>query len=516
MVVPAVRAESDSHDADARLAGLLRGCDDVLGRLECLAVAEDHDGAIAAALRRDEQVRSLSDRARERAARLADDGWIEVVEKEIERGVVDRERREDVAAPREREQREAIARRRRAQAADLLLHLLESVRTLVGRHHRQRRVDREDDVDAFAANDGALDAPAWPGDRDTGERRGEREARRAPAGRDRGVRRHEPRGSSTAEPSRVEATATAPVAGDHERDDQRSAAAPRARAATDDRVTGFTRHAPWAASRRRTLRFFGRAATPPRARRRRCRAPRRRARARARPSWRGARTSRDPHRRARAPVDSPARGDCLAPRSAARSSSAPRARRECAARDTSRSTSTISATYRPRSPASTRPRRSTRSNSPSASANGSSDVALLALPAPAPPPPEQPDEADARRAQRAASTTMAVRTRRCARCGFGTRLVVSAGKHGLHVDRCSALSGMRRSRPSSANHDVLDPQRQVADVPRRHAPRRRDIERRRVGALALLPRIERLDGRAGIGAGGKLDGRAERRVDANR
>src|SRR5689334_11064370 len=71
------RSEADGHDADACVGRLLRRRDDVFRWLERLAVAEDDNRPITPALRRYEQVRALTNRARERAAGLADHGWIE-------------------------------------------------------------------------------------------------------------------------------------------------------------------------------------------------------------------------------------------------------------------------------------------------------------------------------------------------------------------------------------------------------------------------------------------------------
>ena len=134
---PGRGTESDGHDADSGLAGELGGCHHILGRLERFAVAEDDDGAVPPALGRHEEIRSLANGTRERAACLSDHRRVQVVEKQVERAIIYRERRQDVAASRERQQREAVARRCRSKTADLLLDLLEPVRALIGRHHRE-------------------------------------------------------------------------------------------------------------------------------------------------------------------------------------------------------------------------------------------------------------------------------------------------------------------------------------------------------------------------------------------
>ena len=170
IVVPSRRAESDRDEADALRAGALRFGDDILDRLERLAVTHDDQRAVRAAVGERGKIDALLDRSRQRAARLSDDRRVEVVEKEVERAAIDRERRQHVAASGEREHRDAIARRRRAQPPHLLFHPLQAARTFVLRHHRQRRIEREHHVDAARAHDGPLVAPARSGDGNADER----------------------------------------------------------------------------------------------------------------------------------------------------------------------------------------------------------------------------------------------------------------------------------------------------------------------------------------------------------
>ena len=55
--------EPNGDNADARLASSLCRCEDVLGRLERLAVAEDDNCAIAATLCRNQKISALTNRA---------------------------------------------------------------------------------------------------------------------------------------------------------------------------------------------------------------------------------------------------------------------------------------------------------------------------------------------------------------------------------------------------------------------------------------------------------------------
>ncbi len=178
---PGLSAESDRHHGDAGLSRPVRGGHDFLLVLERFPVAHNDERAIAGRAARLQQIRALRDRARDRAARLPDDRRVEVVEEEIERAFVHRERREDVAAPREREQREPVAARCRAKPTHFLLEPLEPAGPFVGRQHRQRRIERKHDVDPLAAEDRRLLSPARPGQRDRREQRRQAEPRGAAA-----------------------------------------------------------------------------------------------------------------------------------------------------------------------------------------------------------------------------------------------------------------------------------------------------------------------------------------------
>src|SRR5204862_3790163 len=91
-----LRAKADGHDTDALLARAPRFGHHVFDGFERLPVTHEDEGAIGARAREEEENRALADRLRQRTARLSDDGWIEVVEEEVERARVDRERRHDV------------------------------------------------------------------------------------------------------------------------------------------------------------------------------------------------------------------------------------------------------------------------------------------------------------------------------------------------------------------------------------------------------------------------------------
>src|SRR4051812_14299526 len=73
--------EAHGNETDA-LVGCLGGRgDQLILRLESLTVTEYHECPVGAALREREQRRSLRDRRRQRASRLANDTRVEVVEK---------------------------------------------------------------------------------------------------------------------------------------------------------------------------------------------------------------------------------------------------------------------------------------------------------------------------------------------------------------------------------------------------------------------------------------------------
>jgi hypothetical protein len=174
-------AEADRDDRDVRRGRLGGGGGHVLHRLERLTVAHHHEGAVARRGRRLQQLRSLPDGARQRAAGLPHHARVEVVEEELDRARVGGERREDVAPPGEREQRDAVARRERAEPPHLLLHARQPARPLILREHRQRRVERQHHVDAGRADLPPLESPAGPGECQAAEQTGQAEPSRAPA-----------------------------------------------------------------------------------------------------------------------------------------------------------------------------------------------------------------------------------------------------------------------------------------------------------------------------------------------
>ena len=185
------RSETNGHDADPLLRRAPSFGDDVLDILERLAVTHDDERTVRSGTREQQQVGALPDRFGERAARLPHDGRIQIVEKEVERAGVDGERREHVTPARKRDHAHTVAGRHRAQPPHLLLHAREPVRLVVGRKHRERRVEREHHVDAARPNDRLLGPPPRPRDADSHERARRGEPRSAPAHRAHRVRRKE-------------------------------------------------------------------------------------------------------------------------------------------------------------------------------------------------------------------------------------------------------------------------------------------------------------------------------------
>src|ERR1043166_8184139 len=78
------RAEADRHETDALIASPLRLRGDIVDVLEGFAIAHDHECLVRAAVREREQIGSLSNGVRKRAAGLPNDGRIEIVEEESE------------------------------------------------------------------------------------------------------------------------------------------------------------------------------------------------------------------------------------------------------------------------------------------------------------------------------------------------------------------------------------------------------------------------------------------------
>ncbi len=130
-------------------------------------------------------------------------------------------------------------------------------------------------------------------------------------------------------------------------------------------------------------------------------------------------------------------------------------------------------------------------------------LTLPSLPAPAPPPPEQSNEPDRREC---GEQPVPPRSSELEQRALRLRNALGriGRQHALHVDRQRAEWDATLA-VVELHHDVAEPQGQVARVPCRDAPRRRDVEGSGVGSLTLLSRIERLDGGARIGTGGELD-----------
>jgi hypothetical protein len=164
----------------------------VLERLERLSIAHDDQCAIRATVRRGEKVDALMNGSRQRRPCLPDYGRVEVVEEEVESALVDRERRQNIAAPGKRLHPDSITRREGPQAPDFLLHSLEAAGPLVLGQHRERRVEREHHVDAPRANDGPLVSPSRTRDRDADQRPGDAQPHHAPARPHQRARRDDP------------------------------------------------------------------------------------------------------------------------------------------------------------------------------------------------------------------------------------------------------------------------------------------------------------------------------------
>ena len=103
-------AQLDALTDEYTLPGAASLGQNLIGVVEPFAVAHQNDCLVSLRFIEREKIRRLTQRAGERAATLAHDRRIEVLQKEIEGTVVDGERREDIAPAREREQREPVAR----------------------------------------------------------------------------------------------------------------------------------------------------------------------------------------------------------------------------------------------------------------------------------------------------------------------------------------------------------------------------------------------------------------------
>src|SRR5665647_508062 len=101
--------------------------------------------------------------ATERASRLPDYRWIEIVDEEIESGFVDGDRTQHVALSREGDERKSIVGRKPAKAIDNLLHFRETIRLLILSEHRRGCIEREYHIDARLPYDSPLDSPARAG-----------------------------------------------------------------------------------------------------------------------------------------------------------------------------------------------------------------------------------------------------------------------------------------------------------------------------------------------------------------
>ena len=132
--------------------------------IERLTVAHHDERTVGTARTDREEVDPLLERRRERAAGLPDDRRIEVLKEEFERAIVAREWREDVAASRERDERDAITGRARAESAHFLLHALQTVRPFILGEHRERDIERERDIDPLRVDDRTALTPARRGE----------------------------------------------------------------------------------------------------------------------------------------------------------------------------------------------------------------------------------------------------------------------------------------------------------------------------------------------------------------
>ena len=141
--------------------------------VERFAVAHDHERTTGRSVCRLQELRSLDNRRRHRGAGEADDVGIEVVEEELNRPVVGRQRSEDVALAGKSDQRVPVTWRGGAIPANLLSHPLEATGPFILGHHGQRRIERERYVEATLSNNRCAGPPARPGETDEcqGERR---------------------------------------------------------------------------------------------------------------------------------------------------------------------------------------------------------------------------------------------------------------------------------------------------------------------------------------------------------
>lgn len=148
----------------------------------------------------------MAQRRRDRRPRLPHDVRAEIVEEEVDGAVICRERREDVAAPGEAEEREAVARAAGAQAPHFLLHSFEAAGALVVREHRERKIKRDGDVYALDLQRLRGTPPARARQRDT-QRQRRRSQTPGPCGRhERSLRRGQARqrlGRTVAQQSRT-------------------------------------------------------------------------------------------------------------------------------------------------------------------------------------------------------------------------------------------------------------------------------------------------------------------------
>ena len=131
------RTVADSDHADARVARAPRFSEHFVGVVEALSIGHQNDRAVAGSFVQCQEVGRLSECTGQRASTLANDRRIEILQKKVECTVVDGEWSEDVAASRERQQAEAVTRRKIPKPVDLLLHRLKPARTFVGGQHRQ-------------------------------------------------------------------------------------------------------------------------------------------------------------------------------------------------------------------------------------------------------------------------------------------------------------------------------------------------------------------------------------------
>ena len=162
-----------------------RSCGDFFGRLERFAIAHDDERAIARGLRARRGDRCpAGSRARASSPPVPRPIGSRLSRKSSIAPSIDRERREDVAASGKREQRRrgrraTSARKRRASCFIRSRRFGRSS----GREHRERGVHREHHVDAAAALEGLLGAPARPGEGEParGPPRTERASRAATA-----------------------------------------------------------------------------------------------------------------------------------------------------------------------------------------------------------------------------------------------------------------------------------------------------------------------------------------------